>query len=241
MSLEKSSHQISIYSEAPRPDMYARSIDRTANNISRVFGYHRYGQKNVPPIGQPTIFAFTHRSYIDPWALGITIPRAVSGMAKKELLRPYYFGLGSKYLANRGTTFVDRKGGASSDSFRALIDVLGQGKATGVAPEGTSKNRGRELGETKAGLGALAIWATQRKGIEDILIVPVALTTEKLRPKKPIVGLIGQPIEVSDYVKPGARFNKNQRNDVTAEIDAQVRISLQATFDEALEIQSDIS
>lgn len=241
MSFENHHLNVELYQEAPRPDLYAKSIERTAKNISRVFGFYRHGGENVPPIGQPTIFAFTHRSYLDPWALGITIPRAVQGMAKKELLRPYYFGLGSKYLANRGTTFVDRKGGVSIDAFRSLIIALEEGKATGVAPEGTSKIKGRELGITKAGLGALAIMATQMKEVEDILIVPVALTTEKLRPRKTIVGLVGQPIEVANYVIPGARFNKAQRSEVTAEIDAEVRSSLQATFDEALEIQDDIS
>src|SRR5215212_4200126 len=99
---------ITDFSEALRPDLYAASARRARNIIQMIWGLQISGQENVPQEGAG-ILAFVHRSYLDPWVIGGATPRALRGMAKTQLQKKVYLGLGSKYLANRGAFFVDRQ------------------------------------------------------------------------------------------------------------------------------------
>jgi 1-acyl-sn-glycerol-3-phosphate acyltransferase len=221
------------YSEAPDPELYRKSVERTHKVFNKRFGFHAFGQENVPTSGAGAV-AFVHRSLVDPWAVGLALPRATRGMAKKELQRFYYFGLGNKYLASRGLYFIDRKNMGHS-SFQTGLDIARLGLLQAIAPEGTHKNSGNQLGETMFGLGRLAASAAS-EGIP-FSIIPLAMTTEHIRlktlhQKKPIVSVVGQPLMPElpvDTIK--------QRRLAAEEIDRLVRIALQHTFDDALERQ----
>jgi len=219
------------YSENVNPHLYERSVRRTRAVVDKLWGLNILGQENFPMTG-PAAAVFVHRSYLDPWLLGMTVPRSIHGMAKNQLLNWYYFGLGRIYLANRGIFFIDRDN-FSRESLDKSVDVLKQGEVLGVAPEGTHKNKGRQLGPTKHGVGRIAARAASESG-QPVALVPIAMTTEHInRPRglrQPIWSLVGEPVVVH-----GAETIA-QRKAIATETDERMRDELQNYFDMALDL-----
>jgi 1-acyl-sn-glycerol-3-phosphate acyltransferase len=213
------------YSEASRPDLYATSIRRTKKILNALWGFQVSGQENVPKEGA-AILAFVHRSYLDPWIIGAATPRAVRGMAKKELQKPSYMGFGNIYLANRGIFFVDREN-MSKATYDMSIDVLRHGEILAMAPEGTHKNKGRKVGPTEFGVGRIAMKAVA-KGIQSP-IIPAAMKTGNLWRLEPILVSIGKPVAFSEEVD-----TISQRREAAVHIDELVRAGLQRCYDQVL-------
>ncbi|MBI5906851.1 1-acyl-sn-glycerol-3-phosphate acyltransferase [Candidatus Saccharibacteria bacterium] len=218
------------FSEAPQPELYERTVNR-ARRIARImWRLDVIGQENVPMQGAG-ILAFVHRSHMDPWILAAATPRATRGMGKIELLNWYYLGLGSKYFANRGLFFVNRDEGTSkrgsNDKAHSLLD---KGLLLGIAPEGNLKNRGREIGETRIGVGRMAARAAAR-GI-DCPVVPVAMSTEHLWPGRKLSVIYGKPIDPAPegdtiwQVKAAAK-----------DVDERLHMSMQELYDQVLDMQ----
>jgi 1-acyl-sn-glycerol-3-phosphate acyltransferase len=220
------------YSEAPRPDLYERSIERSTKLLNNLFGLAITGADNVPMEGGG-IAVMSHRHYADPWVLGPSIPRAICGMAKNQLLRPYYFGLGRIYLANRGIFFVDRDN-PSSESYNTSVETIEQGHLLGMAIEGTHKYRGPVLGEARNGVGRIALKATSENF--SCTIIPVGMDTEDLHKRyrwhKPINVVIGEAI----VVPPGSR-NIRQRRNEAEELNQMVAENLQEVFSMAIDLR----
>src|SRR5437763_7809106 len=115
------------------------------------FSLERTGRKNIPRTG-PVILAANHRSFLDPFIVGICIRRPVYFVAKRELFKRRWQG----WLLNRLGAFPIRRGEADEESMATARAVLERGGALVIFPEGTRIRKGG-LGRPKRGVGRLAL------------------------------------------------------------------------------------
>jgi 1-acyl-sn-glycerol-3-phosphate acyltransferase len=160
-----------------------------------------FGVEHVPASG-PVIIASNHLSFIDSVVIPLAVPRRVRFLAKAE----YFEGRG---LRGRGIALffhlidavpVRRTG--NRDSMRSLelaLEVLREGTAFGIYPEGTRSRDGR-LYRGRTGVGWLALTSGAP-------VVPVALTgTDRVQPVgsnrlrvRPVTITFGAPIDPGTY------------------------------------------
>lgn len=135
------------------------------------------GRQNVPMTG-PVILASNHLSFIDSVFITLFAPRTVSFLAKDS----YFTGKGIKGFISRtffrGIGAIPVKRGAGQAAQEALdsgLELLQNGEAFALYPEGTRSRDGR-LYRGKTGVA----WLALRAGVP---VVPVALTgTDKVQP-----------------------------------------------------------
>lgn len=108
-----------------------------------------HGGENVPKTG-PVIVACNHVSYFDPPALGTASPRRLSYMAKEQLFSIPVLG---PLISAVGAYPVDREGSATS-AIKRSVEVLRNGGAIGIFPEGTRNRSGQN--EVRGGVALLA-------------------------------------------------------------------------------------
>lgn len=159
------------------------------------------GMENIPTDG-PVIIASNHLSFIDSVVIPLAVPRRVRFLAKAE----YFEGRG---LRGRGTALFFRlidavpvRRTGNRDSMRSLelaLEVLREGSAFGIYPEGTRSRDGR-LYRGRTGVGWLALTSGAP-------VVPVALTgTDQVQPVgssglrvRPVTVRFGPPLRPSAY------------------------------------------
>src|SRR5919206_201586 len=181
------------------------------------------GVENVPRTG-PVIIASNHLSFIDSVIIPLAVPRRVRFLAKAE----YFEGRG---LRGRGMAaffhLIDavpvRRTG-NRDSMRSLesaLDVLREGTAFGICPEGTRSRDGR-LYRGRTGVGWLALTSGAP-------VVPVALTgTDQVQPVgsqglrvRPVTVRFGPPLDPSAYAGlPAGRARREITDEVMDRIAA---------------------
>jgi 1-acyl-sn-glycerol-3-phosphate acyltransferase len=135
------------------------------------------GVQNVPPTG-PVIVASNHLSFADSLVIPIVAPRKVVFLAKED----YFTGTGVKGALIRGwfngigMVPVDRDDTrAAITSLETALEVLGEGEAFGIYPEGTRSRDGR-LYRGRTGVAHLALTSGAP-------VVPVGLRgTQDLQP-----------------------------------------------------------
>ncbi|HWI09615.1 MAG TPA: 1-acyl-sn-glycerol-3-phosphate acyltransferase [Solirubrobacteraceae bacterium] len=133
------------------------------------FRMKRIGMEHIPKEG-PLIIASNHRSFMDPWVIGMMLRRPVYYVAKTEL---FHSRLVAWLLSSLGAFPVDR-GHGDRDAMDAARKILERGDAVVIFPEGT-RTRPGPLGPPKRGVGRLAL----ETGAP---VVPVALIgTEAVR------------------------------------------------------------
>ncbi len=115
-----------------------------------LLGLRLHGEKLAPERG-PLILAANHTRYLDPVFVCMAVPRRVQWMAKKEIFLP---GL-RRVFGLLGAFPVDRQGGGRS-ALRTAINLLSEGWALGIFPEGTRKQTGADR-EAKSGVSMLAV------------------------------------------------------------------------------------
>jgi 1-acyl-sn-glycerol-3-phosphate acyltransferase len=133
------------------------------------FRMKRIGMEHIPTDGA-LIIASNHRSFMDPWVIGMMLRRPVYYVAKTELFhrRPIAW-----LLSSLGAFPVDR-GNGDRDAMDAAKRILERGDVVVIFPEGT-RTRPGALGTPKRGVGRLAL----ETGAP---VVPVALIgTEAIR------------------------------------------------------------
>ncbi len=111
----------------------------------------RIGREQLPKTG-PLLLASNHRSFMDPFLIGMLVRRPVYYMAKRELFEKRW----QAWILNALGAFpVDRGTGdaAAMDTARAILQ---RGDCVVVFPEGTRVRRG-PLREPKRGIGRLAL------------------------------------------------------------------------------------
>ena len=133
------------------------------------FRMRRIGTEHIPKDG-PLIIASNHRSFLDPWMVGMLVRRPVYFVAKRELFERRIAGW---WLNALGAFPVDR-GQGDRDAMDTARRILERGDPVVIFPEGT-RTRPGALGPPKRGVGRLAL----ETGAP---VVPVAIIgTEAIR------------------------------------------------------------
>ena len=135
------------------------------------------GREHIPRTGG-VILASNHLSFIDSFAIPIASPRPVSFLAKSD----YFTGTGVMGAIRRGFFVgsqaipVDRHSSrAAQESLELALEVLKEGRAFGIYPEGTRSRDGR-LYRGRTGVAHLALTSGAP-------VVPVGLRgTQRLQP-----------------------------------------------------------
>src|SRR5688572_15227377 len=131
----------------------------------------RYGREHCRVQG-PLIVAANHRSFLDPFVIGATLPwrRPLHYVAKVELFEKRWQG----WILNRLGAYPVRRGQADEEVLITSREVLKRGGAVCIFPEGTRIRTG-SLGRPKRGFGRLALES-------GAAVLPVAVQgTEEVR------------------------------------------------------------
>ena len=116
------------------------------------------------------ILAANHRSFLDPFVIGVCVRRPIYFVAKRELFEWRFVG----WFLNCLGAFPVRRGESDEESVATALALLERGEAVVIFPEGT-RHRSGPLKEPKRGVGRLAL----ESGAP---VVPVAVAgTERAR------------------------------------------------------------
>ncbi len=133
------------------------------------FRMQRIGMEHIPKDGA-LIIAANHRSFMDPWVIGMMLRRPIYYVAKAELFHQRAIAW---LLSSLGAFPVDR-GNGDRDAMDAARRILERGDVVVIFPEGT-RTRPGALGAPKRGVGRLALET-------GAAVVPIALIgTEAVR------------------------------------------------------------
>jgi 1-acyl-sn-glycerol-3-phosphate acyltransferase len=121
------------------------------------------GIEHVPQDGA-AILAPNHKSFLDPFLIGLVVHRPLRYMAKVEMFR----GALARLLVALGA-FPVRRGEADAEAVVTAAAILGAGGLVVVFPEGTRVDEPDALGSPHHGAGRLALESA-------VPIVPVAVS-----------------------------------------------------------------
>jgi 1-acyl-sn-glycerol-3-phosphate acyltransferase len=187
------------------------------------------GREHVPRRGEgPVIFAGNHpNSLIDPAMIVATCGRVVHFAAKDVLfrsrfLRPILAGLGAVPIARRkdhaGKSLDNRQ------AFAAMVDVLAEGHAIGIFPEGVSHDDAH-LQRLKTGAARLALQTSREHPGLGLKIIPVGLTyMHRKRFRSRVLVQFGAPVVVGDCeVEEGSDAERDAARAMTDELELRLR------------------
>jgi 1-acyl-sn-glycerol-3-phosphate acyltransferase len=136
-----------------------------------LFWLGRTGREHIPAEGG-VLLAPNHRSFLDPWVVGICLRRPAYFVAKRELFHNRLIG----WFLNSLGAFPIRRGESDAEAMETARILLETGHALMIFPEGT-RHRTGPLGKPKRGVGRLAL----QTGVP---VVPIAVHgTERARKK----------------------------------------------------------
>ena len=110
------------------------------------------GLENVPKEG-PLIVCCNHISLLDMFLFGHRIPRKVYFMAKKELFRIPVLNTIIKALG----AFPVNRGHGDLNAAKTTLQLLNEGKAVGIFPEGTRSKKAKARVKPKSGAVLFAL------------------------------------------------------------------------------------
>jgi 1-acyl-sn-glycerol-3-phosphate acyltransferase len=135
------------------------------------------GRENIPRTG-PLLLASNHLSFIDSFVIPLVAPRRVVFLAKSEYFTGHgIHGLWTRWLFTAVGAIPVQRGslGAAQEALDSALEVLKDGLAFAVYPEGTRSRDGR-LYRGRTGVAWLALTA-------GCPVVPVALSgTQDIQP-----------------------------------------------------------
>ncbi len=133
------------------------------------FRLSRIGREHIPAEG-PVIIAANHRSFLDPFVIGMMVRRPMYYVAKKELFARSW----QAWILNALGAFPVDRGTGDGEMVQTAKAILGRGDIVLIFPEGTRVRPG-SLGHPKRGVGRLALET-------EAPVVPVAVIgTEDIR------------------------------------------------------------
>lgn len=143
------------------------------------------GKENIPKTGNIIICA-NHKHMMDQCAILISTKRMVHYLAKKE----YFAGKFAWFFKLAGCIPVNRSV-KDNDAKEHALNLLGQGYAIGIFPEGTRNKTQEFLLPFKFGAVSMA-----KK--TDAYIVPVGITGEYKFRSNNLITRIGKPFKVNE-------------------------------------------
>jgi glycerol-3-phosphate dehydrogenase (NAD(P)+) len=151
------------------------------------FRLQRIGREHLPRSG-PLLLASNHRSFMDPFVIGMLVRRPVYYMAKRELFEKRW----QAWILNALGAFPVDRGAGDGEAMATARAILERGDCVVVFPEGTRMRPG-PLGDPRRGVGRLALET-------GVAVAPVAVIgTEdvrrgwRVRPRKVRVR-VGRPL-----------------------------------------------
>lgn len=166
------------------------------------------GTENIPKKGAVIICA-NHKHIMDQCPILISTKRMVHYLAKKE----YFDGKFAWFFKASGCISVDRSIKDTNASNRA-IEILKQGYAVGLFPEGTRN-------KTKEFLLPFKFGAVSMAKKTDALILPVGITGEYKFRSKDLKVRIGKPFKVGELSLEEA--NEKLKNEISALMKANLK------------------
>jgi 1-acyl-sn-glycerol-3-phosphate acyltransferase len=152
------------------------------------FRLRRLGREQLSASG-PVIIAANHRSFLDPFMIGLITRRPIYYVAKREL---FSHPLIAWFLSSLGAFPVDR-GAGDGQMLATARTILARGGVVLIFPEGT-RTRPGPPGRAKRGIGRLALDT-------GAAVVPVAIIgTEdvrrgwRIRPRRVRIA-VGRPLQ----------------------------------------------
>ena len=143
------------------------------------FRTSRIGREHIPRTG-PVVLAANHRSFLDPFLIGMCLRRPIYFVAKRELFQNRLVG----WFLNCLGAFPIRRGESDEEAVATVKAILARGDAVVIFPEGT-RIRTPGLAEPKRGVGRFALECGAP-------VVPIAVHgTERARR-----GFIFRPVKV---------------------------------------------
>jgi len=140
-----------------------RTTKLTLGTFLRIMFRPRYLDRDKIPVDGPLIIAANHLSHIDPAFIMTATKRPVSYMSKKE----HFAGAIRRLVFKQvGVIPVDRESGGL-EGMENAVEVLNQGGAIGIFPEGT-RSRDGVIGDGRTGVARLA-------AATGAAVVPVAI------------------------------------------------------------------
>ena len=179
------------------------------------------GTHHIPRDGG-VILASNHRSFIDSFAIPLAAPRQVRFLAKEDYWKGKGVGgaLRKGFFSSVGMVPVNRhSASAAQESLDTALQVLRDGDAFGIYPEGTRSRDGR-LYRGRTGVAWLALTA-------GVPVVPVGLLgTEDIQPVgasfpklAKVTVRFGAPIGIESYAgMPAGRARRLLTDEVMAAI-----------------------
>ncbi|MFN2616354.1 MAG: 1-acyl-sn-glycerol-3-phosphate acyltransferase [Thermoleophilaceae bacterium] len=170
------------------------------------FRLRRTGRRHIPD--GAVILATNHRSFLDPFLVGICASHPVYFMAKKELFRNRLLG----WLLSRLGAFPVRRGESDAEAVRTSLELLERGQPVVIFPEGTRIRTG-SLAAPRRGVGRLAL-------ASGAPVVPIAIKgSERARR-----GWRIRPVKVHVRCGPPLRFPRvaNPSPELAREVTARI-------------------
>lgn len=145
------------------------------------------GIENIPK-DEGVIICPNHFAFGDPVVVGITCPRQVRYMAKKELFKNPFIRVILKGLG----AYPVKRGEADLNAIKLTLKLLKDKKVIGLFPEGTRVRTGK-FGQANPGVAMLSIKSGKA-------VIPT-LITGSYRLFSKIKIQYGQPIDFTKYKK----------------------------------------
>ncbi len=160
------------------------------------------GKEHIPAQGG-FVLALNHRSNLDVIAGGLSCPRQLHYMAKKELFQNKLFGWFLKKL----NAFPLDRAGNDLKAIKTALSLLKSGEVLGIFPEGTRVKHGEDVG-AKAGVSMLALRAK-------VPVVPGVIVGDYKLFRRVYV-VFGEPISLEKY------YDTKQSNEALLKISGEI-------------------